>query len=126
MTYGRTPLQERLLVGRRLLSRHYYGDGRWGWRTRNGIEIREYAPWTVVKQRPKKLTWARPSGPLARKTHAIRYMLTATRTTGEVVRLTVWLCGQHAYSDPVLQSHPPVVCATCATRLTKQTEVPRP
>lgn len=126
MSYGRTPLQERLLVGRRLLNRHYYGDGRWGIRSRRGVEIREFAPWTIVKQHPKATTWARPSGPLGRKTHAIRYSLTATRTTGEVVRLIVWLCGQHAYSEPVPQSHPRLVCAACLARITKATEVALP
>lgn len=123
MTNGRTALQEVHLEGRRLLTRHFYGDGRWGWWPRNAREERAYQDWRVAKHRPKKLTWAKTSGPLSRKTHAIRYSLTATHKNGDVLRLTVWLCGQHASSPVRLQSHPAVVCAACFARVSGKSEV---
>lgn len=124
MTYGRTPHQELLLVGRRLLSRHYYGDGRWGWRPRDAQDDRAWGDWRIVKQRPKQTTWARAGGALARKTHAVRYALTATHTTGARVFMTVWWCGQYAHSAPRPVNGPQVVCAGCQARLSGVTEVP--
>lgn len=123
MTYGRTPRQELQLEGRRLLSRHYYGDGRWGWRPRTASETRAWSNWTIVKQRPKTTTWARPRGPLARKVHAVRYSLAATHTTGAQVHLTVWWCGGQASTAPLRESHPKVVCSGCFERLSGRREV---
>jgi hypothetical protein len=127
VNYGRTPLQETLLVGRRLLSRHYYGDGRWGWRSRTGREQQEWADWRVVKHRPKTVTWATARGPLARKVHAVRYTLAATHLpSGNTVHLTMWQCGGMSHTAPLRQSHPDLVCAGCAARLSGVTEVALP
>lgn len=124
MIYGRTPLQETVLVGRRLLSRHYYGDGRWGWRLRNAREQREWGDWRVTKARPRLTSWAKSSAGKARKVHAIRYSLTAIHLpTGSTVYLTVWWCGSMAHSQPKVESHPTVVCAGCHARLFGETEV---
>lgn len=116
--YGRTAQQELLLVGRRLLTRHYYGDGRWGWRNRTHREQQEWRGWRVIKTRPKRVTWATSQGPLARKIHAIRYSLSATYLpTGDVVYLTTWWCGGMSHTAPRPRSHPTVVCAGCHARL---------
>lgn len=124
MSYGRTPRQELLLEGRRLLSRHYYGDGRWGWRrSRSAYEQRVWRDWRVAKHRPRTTVWARSTATKARKVHAVRYALTATHATGDQVHLTVWLCGQHANSAPCRESHPRVVCAGCHARLSGVREV---
>lgn len=123
MTYGRTTMQELRLEGRRLLNRHYYGDGRWGWRNRTPREEQTYRGWRVVKQRPKRTAWAKSSGPLSRKVHAVRYSLTAEHVrTGEIVYLTVWLCGQHSQTKPRPESHPAIVCAACLERLSGRSE----
>lgn len=79
--------------------------------------------WTIVKHRPKEITWAKSTGGLARKVHAIRYMLVAIHVRGEAVQLTVWWCGGSASSEIVPQSHPKIVCANCVARLNKVTEV---
>jgi len=118
-----TIVQDIRLEGRRLLTRHYYGDGRWGWRTRSHRERLVWRNWRLIKQRPKAVTWAKGTGGLARKTHAIRYSLTATHTSGETIYLTVWQCGQTAHTRIVPQSHPSIVCAACLVRLNGATEV---
>lgn len=124
MTYGRTPQQELALVGRRLLSRHFYGDGRYGWPQRISQQDRAWGDWRVVKHRPKAVTWAKATGSSrARKIHAIRYVLCATHTKGTQVYLTVWQCGGHANSAPLPVSHPVVGCAGCVQRLSGIHEV---
>lgn len=124
MTYGRTPQQELALDGRRLLSRHYYGDGRWGWPQRTNRQDQVWGEWRVVKHRPKATVWARATGSSrARKIHAIRYSLCATHTKGSQVYLTVWQCGGHANSAPLPESHPVAVCAGCVQRLSGKREV---
>jgi hypothetical protein len=122
--YGRTRLQELRLEGRRLVNRHYYGDGRWGWPKRTGSEGQAYRGWTVAKYRPRKTRWARSSATKARMTHAIRYQLTATHSSGEVVYLVVWRCGGHAQSKPRIVRDPEQVCAACVARLSGVRTVP--
>lgn len=122
--YVRTPQQELTLDGRRLLSRHFYGGGRYGWPQRNSQQDRVWGVWRVVKHRPKAVTWAKASGSSrARKVHAIRYSLCATHTKGTQVYLTVWQCGGHANSAPLAESNPVVVCAGCVARLSGMHEV---
>lgn len=115
------------LEGARLLTRHFYGDGRWGWPTpqnRGMRGVRGDDGWTVVKYRPRKPAWAKATGNrLATKTHAIRYTLTGTHTSGLQVYLTVWWCGAQARSKPRRQSHPTVVCAGCHDRLNGRRDV---
>lgn len=121
--YGRTMAQEIALEGRRLLTRHYYGDGRWGWRTRSEFDSERWRDWRVVKHRPKATTWARSQGPLARKVHAVRYSLVATHRDGTEVHLTVWWCGGQSHSAPLPESHPTVVCGGCHARLSGERDV---
>lgn len=117
--YGRTLEQDTLLVGRRALSRHYYGMGRWG----NPPPPSVIDGWTVKRRIARKVNWAIGSGGRARKIHAVKYWLTARDKHGRVLYLTVWQCGGSCNSRPIPQSHPKVVCAKCAAALTKVTEV---
>lgn len=117
--YGRTALQEELLTGRRELTRHFYGDGRWG----HMPHRRPDAAWQVAKHRPKTQTWAISTGGRARKVHAVRYQLTATHRAGHVLYLTVWLCGGTAHSQIEPVPDPSLVCAGCHAAISKVTEV---
>lgn len=86
---------------------------------------RDNGEWTVSKVSPPGVIWAKATGPLARKVHAVRYTLTAVhRATGLRQHLTTWRCGQLVHSRLQLQAAPVVVCAGCVERLSGATEVP--
>lgn len=109
--------------GRFALSRRYYGDGRWG--ADPMILGRDNGEWVVSKVSPPGVVWARATGPLARKVHAVKYTLTAVhRRTGLRQHMTVWRCGQLVHSRLALESHPVAVCAGCMARLSGRTVVP--
>ena len=119
------PLSDREREGRRLLSRHYHGDGRWGWPdddphiATGGM----YGAWVVLKHRPTKIpTWARSLGRNANKVHAVRYHLVATHPTIATQRLTAWMCGSQSYSEIEQIEQPDKVCTLCTVRLDGQTE----
>lgn len=127
MTFtGLTDIQRK---GRWALNRHYQGDGRWGSNrgSTGSAQGLHMFGWMVTKHRPTGTTWAKGRGHKARKVHAVRYSLQATRKGEEDQWLTVWLCGGQCWTKPVLVPKPFEVCRGCLNKVEQQpTVVPLP
>lgn len=104
------------------MSRHYYGDGRWGEPDTNTGQWSHDDGWTVVKKRPLGLVWARSTGRNGWKVHAIRYALSATHSDGETAQLTVWWCGGMSWSETEAVLRPKKVCLLCTVKYDGATE----
>lgn len=111
--------------GRRRIMRKFYGDGRWG--RSDGRYASLDGEWTMLKRRPRRLTWARTArasnGRATVKVHAVKYQLEATHRSGYVASMTVWVCGGKTNSAVVVQRKPTEVCGKCWSVLHRESVV---